>query len=164
MRIISSCLPDTVLLIFSIATINKFILFISLLFLSWSWLSFWVMSDTCDPMGYVDCRLLCQWDFPGKNTGVGCHFLLQGILPIQVSNLHLLYLLHLQAGSLPLVPPGKPISFLCSVASVVSNSVRTHGQQYMDRLLCPWDSPGKYTGVGCHFLLHFLLSIIQIYC
>ena len=24
-------------------------------------------------------RLLCQWDFPGKNTGVGCHFLLQGI-------------------------------------------------------------------------------------
>ena len=24
-------------------------------------------------------RLLCPWDFPGKNTGVGCHFLLQGI-------------------------------------------------------------------------------------
>ena len=29
----------------------------------------------CDPM---DCRLLWPWDFPGKNTGVGCHFLLQG--------------------------------------------------------------------------------------
>ena len=26
-------------------------------------------------------RLLCPWDFPGKNTGVGCHFLLQGIFP-----------------------------------------------------------------------------------
>ena len=26
-------------------------------------------------------RLLCPWDFPGKNTGVGCHFLLQGDLP-----------------------------------------------------------------------------------
>ena len=26
-------------------------------------------------------RLLCPWDFPGKNTGVGCHFLLQGISP-----------------------------------------------------------------------------------
>ena len=26
-------------------------------------------------------RLLCPWDFPGKNTGVGCHFLLQGNLP-----------------------------------------------------------------------------------
>ena len=28
-------------------------------------------------------RLLCPWNFPGKNTGVGCHFLLQGIFPIQ---------------------------------------------------------------------------------
>ena len=26
-------------------------------------------------------RLLCPWDFPGKNTGVGCYFLLQGIFP-----------------------------------------------------------------------------------
>ena len=25
--------------------------------------------------------LLCPWDFPGKNTGVGCHFLLQGTFP-----------------------------------------------------------------------------------
>ena len=31
-------------------------------------------------------RLLCPWDFPGKNTGVGCHFLLQGIFPTQGSN------------------------------------------------------------------------------
>ena len=28
-------------------------------------------------------RLLCPWDFPGKNTGAGCHFLLQGIVPTQ---------------------------------------------------------------------------------
>ena len=28
-------------------------------------------------------RLLCPWDSPGKNTGVGCHFLLQGIVPTQ---------------------------------------------------------------------------------
>jgi len=40
---------------------------------------------------------LCPWDFPGKNTGVGCHFLLQGIFPTQGSNL---CLLHWQAGSL----------------------------------------------------------------
>ena len=33
--------------------------------------------------------LLCPWDFPAKNTGVGCHFLLQGIFPIQGSNLGL---------------------------------------------------------------------------
>ena len=35
--------------------------------------------------------LFCPWDFPGKNTGVGCHFLLQGIFPTQGSNLHLLH-------------------------------------------------------------------------
>ena len=46
-------------------------------------------------------------DSPDKTTGVGCHALLQGILPTQVSNQHLLCLLHWQAGSLPLAPPGK---------------------------------------------------------
>ena len=39
------------------------------------------------------------------------------------------------------------------VASVVSDSVRPHGRQ-PTRLPRPWDSPGKNTGVGCHFLLH----------
>ena len=37
-------------------------------------------------------------------------------------------------------------------SSVVSDSVRPHRQQ-PTRLPCPWDSPGKNTGVGCHFLL-----------
>ena len=45
--------------------------------------------------------------FPGKNTGVDCHFLLQGIFLTQGSNLGLLRLLHWQADSLPLAPPGK---------------------------------------------------------
>ena len=44
----------------------------------------------------------------GRNTEVGCHFLLQGIFLTQVSNPHLLCLLHWQVGSLPLVPTGKP--------------------------------------------------------
>ena len=34
----------------------------------------------------------------------------------------------------------------------MSNSVRPHRRQ-PTRILCPWDSPGKNTGVGCHFLL-----------
>ena len=38
------------------------------------------------------------------------------------------------------------------VASVVSDTVRPHRQQ-PTRLRRPWDSPGKNTGVGCHFLL-----------
>ena len=40
----------------------------------------------------------------------------------------------------------------CEFASVVSNHVRPQRQQ-PTRPLCPWDSPGKNTGVGCHFLL-----------
>ena len=40
----------------------------------------------------------------------------------------------------------------CWVASVMFDSVRPHGRQ-PTRLLCPWDSPGKKTGMGCHFLL-----------
>ena len=57
------------------------------------------------PHGLQPIRLLCPWNFPGKNTGVGCHFLLQGIFLTQGSNphlLHLLCLLHWQADSLPL--------------------------------------------------------------
>ena len=62
----------------------------------------------CDPM---DCSLTgssVHGDSPGKNTGVGCHALLQGIFPTKGSNPSLLCLLHWQACSLPLVPPGKP--------------------------------------------------------
>ena len=47
--------------------------------------------------GPVDCSLpgsSAHGDSPGKNTGVGCHALLQGIFPTQGSNLHLLCLLY----------------------------------------------------------------------
>ena len=54
-----------------------------------------------------DPMLLCPWDSPGKSTEVGCHALLQGIFPTQGSNSHLLCLLPLQVGSVPLEPPGK---------------------------------------------------------
>ena len=56
----------------------------------------------------VTPRLFSVWDFSGKNTGVGCRFLLQGIFPTEGSNPPLLSLLHWQANYLPLVPPGKP--------------------------------------------------------
>ena len=45
----------------------------------------------------------------------------------------------------------KPEWAACVGASVVSDSVRPHGLQPA-RLLCPWNSPGKNTGVGCHAL------------
>ena len=53
-------------------------------------------------------RLLCPSDSAGKNTGVGCHALLQGIFPTEGSNPCLLCLLNWQAGSLPWEPPCQP--------------------------------------------------------
>ena len=41
--------------------------------------------------GLKPTGLLCPWNFSGKTTGVGCHFLFQGIFPIQGTNLGLLY-------------------------------------------------------------------------
>ena len=51
-------------------------------------------------------RLCYPWNSPGKNTGVGCHFLLQGIFPTEGLNLVHLCLLHWWAGSLPTEPQG----------------------------------------------------------
>jgi len=48
------------------------------------------------------------WNFPGKNTGVRCRFLLQGIFPYLGSNLHLLSPA-LAGGFFTTEPPGKPI-------------------------------------------------------
>ena len=62
--------------------------------------------------------------FSMKSTGVGCHRLLR-----------------VTHYAMP-----------CYVASVVSDSVRPHKRQ-STRLPHPWDSPGKNTAVGCHFLL-----------
>ena len=53
--------------------------------------------------------------FPRENTGVGCHFILQGIFLTQGSNPGVLHLLHLQVGSLLLNHPGSSILQIGSV-------------------------------------------------
>ena len=45
------------------------------------------VSDSFRPHGLKPARLLCPWNSPGKNTGVCCHFLLQGIFLTQGLNL-----------------------------------------------------------------------------
>ena len=88
----------------------------------------WRLLNVCSPILYftlwksvllssLSCVWLCNLigrsppgssvhgDSPGKNTGVGCHTLLQGIFPTKGLNLHLLCLLHWQVVSLPLAPP-----------------------------------------------------------
>ncbi|XP_070625048.1 microtubule-associated protein 9 isoform X2 [Bos indicus] len=54
---------------------------------------------------WLPTRLLCPWDSPGKDAGVGCHALFHGIFMTQGSNPCRFRLLHCRAGSLPLAPP-----------------------------------------------------------
>ena len=57
-----------------------------------------VLSDSLQFYGLWPAGILYPWNFPGKNTGVGCHFLLQGLFLTQGSNQHLP---HWQADTLP---------------------------------------------------------------
>ena len=68
----------------------------------------YVLCNSLQLYGLQPARLFSPWDSPGKNTGLGCHALLQEIFLIQESKLHLLCLLHWRVGSLPLAPPGEP--------------------------------------------------------
>ena len=81
------------------------------------------MSDSGRPHRWQPTRLPHPWDSPGKNAGVGCHFLFQCMKVKSESEV---------AQSCP--------------------TQRPHGLQ-PTRLLCPWDFPSKSTGVGCHCLL-----------
>ena len=87
--------------------LGKPLLSSELMFLIFRMRSIFMLShlSVSDPLrlhGQSPTRLLCSWRFPGKNTGVGCHFLLQRIFLTQGSNLSPLYLLHWQADSFPL--------------------------------------------------------------
>ena len=65
-----------------------------------------VVSDSLQPYGLQSTRLFCSWNSLGKNTRVGCHFLLQGIFPAQGLNPRLL---RWQVDSLPLSHQGSPM-------------------------------------------------------
>ena len=84
------------------------------------------MSNSLRPHRRQPTRLLCPWDSPGKNTGMGCHFLLQCM----------------------------KVKSESEVAQSCLTPSDPHGLQ-PTRLLSPWDFPGKSTGVGCH-CLHWL--------
>ena len=86
---------------------------------------------------------------------MGCYALLQVIFPNQRLNLCLLSLLHWQTGSLLLAPPeniaeqpaaaAKSLQLCLTLCHPIDGSPPSCPR--------PWDSPGKNTGVGCHFLL-----------
>ena len=73
-----------------------------------------VMSKSLQPHRLQPVRLLCPWDSSGKNTGMGCHFLFQGLFLTQELN---------SSPSPPAlagrffttVPPGKPNQMLITI-------------------------------------------------
>ena len=88
-------------------------------------------STLCSPINCGHIRLLCPWDYPSKNTGMGCHFHLQGIFLTQGLNPHLLWLLHWEADSFTTVPPGKPYLLQPLPKSGILSSHAAYGlQQY----------------------------------
>ena len=100
------------------------------------------MLDSLQAFQLQPARLLRPWDSPGKNIGVGCHFLLQGIFLTQGLNPRLLCLLHWQAGSLPLMPCDKRDQFSIDQLGergVVSVFVYRQGHaRYSDNMLLIW--------------------------
>ena len=89
------------------------------------------MSDFLWPHGLVRQAPL-SIDSPGKNTGMGCYFFLQGYLPTQGLNPHLFPLLHWQTVSLPLSHLGSAIT---QFLTTLSNSAMIMGVQ-----ISLWDS------------------------
>ena len=110
---------DTTLYILCENTVRNFISSVSFYFLKHSYqinFKLYECSVTescltlCSPMGCSLPGVSVHRIFPGKNTGVGCHFLLQGIFPTQESNTESPE----QAGRVfNTEPPGKPLNYLC---------------------------------------------------
>jgi len=68
-----------------------------------------------------------------------------------------------QVDSLPAEPSGKPLETLCAcqVASIVSYSLQPYGP-WPTRFLCPWDSLGQNTGMGCLPFSRGISSLIAV--
>ena len=99
---------------------------------------------TLQPHGLWPARLLCPWNSPGKNTGVGCHSLLQGIFPTQGWN--------------PGLPHCRQILYHFSSSvqfshSVMSDSLRPHESQHA-RPPCP--SPTVAPSAPCAWNLSLI--------
>ena len=153
------------------------------------------MSDSVRPQRREPTRLPRPWDSPGKNTGVGCHFLLQCMEVKRESEV---------AQSCPTLsdpmdcsPPGSSVHGIFQARVLEWGAIAFSGEWYshcekqfgsslkskhtsnvcvcvlvtqscptlppqgleLTRLLCPWNSPGKNTGVGCHSPLEGIFPI-----
>ena len=106
-----------------------------------------VISNSLQYYGPQSARLLCPRDSPGKSTGVGCPALLPGIFLNQAWNP---CLLHWQAGSLPLAPPGKQWRFYITLIAITTAAAGWESETYTWAFkVCPgkwWGFPHSSVG------------------
>ena len=116
----------------------------------------------CDPMDCSPPSSSVHGDSPGKTTGVGCHFLLQGIFPIQRLNLCLLHLLHCQVDYLPPVPPCCSVAqsclILCNPIDCSTPGFPVHHQLPEPTQTCVGDAIQPSPPLSFPFLPSFTLS------
>ena len=91
------------------------------------------------PYGLQPARLLCLWESPGRNTGVGCHALCQGTSRPRDQTHVSLCLLHWQAGSLPLA---------LAVKSFLHHSTGLFLFYFVLQILCYATITKIYKGIG----------------
>ena len=117
--------------------------------MSW-WFSCSVMSNSLWHHGLWSTKLFCPQNFPSKNTGVGFHYFLQGIFPIQLSNQgllhyrHIIYQLSHQGIYAYMCHMYIYISSVKFSHAVVSDSLRPHESQHA-RPPCPSPTPGVHS-------------------
>ena len=99
----------------------------------------------CNPVNYIDHQAPPSMGFPSKNSGVGCHFLLQGVFQTQGSNSCLLHFLHWQVDSLPLSHLGSPgVSLLIPNSWFIFQRLSSHTpflksvRQLSVLMMCPF--------------------------
>ena len=142
------------------------------------------MSDPQRPHGLQPTRLLHPWDFPGKNTGVGCLFLLQCMdvksesevaqmcptlsdpmgRSLPGSSIHEIFQSRvLEWGAIVFSKHLQRTYYMLLLLLLLSHFSRVH-RWPLTRLPRPWDSPGKNTGVRCHFLLQYYMLLLLLSC
>ena len=103
----------------------------------------------CNPMDCGPPRLLCPWNSLGKNIGVGCHALLQGIFPTQGSNLSPA-IPKLQADSLPLSHQGSLPSTYVGLFGGLTAHLESSPRQIPLFILATAEANGfMWAGVRC---------------
>ena len=98
----------------------------------------WVSHSVVRPHGLQPTRFLYPWDFPGKDIGMGCHFLLQGIFLTQGSNPGLLHyrqiLYHLNyEGQLPSFLPRNYPRVITQTQSITTKLQLTSATEILDK-------------------------------